>query len=107
MFLNIKDHPEELFTDGIWVVVHSTAVSGRNNTPTKNAKKVWSERGKSKIFRYWEMEDTCQLATVSSFNDVAFVYPDFSDEYMTKRTKFVIEVKPIDAWIDMHNNSEM
>ena len=105
MFLNIKDHPD--FVDGIWVVVHSSAVSGKYNTPTKEAKKVWTERGKSKLFQYWEMEKTCELAHVSSISDVAFVYPDFNDVNMTKRTKFIIEVKPVDSWVQLHNYSEL
>ena len=105
MFLDIANHPD--YVDGKYALVHSTAVFGKKYQPSKQARKVWKERGESPIFQFWDMEPTCQLAHIDTLSDVAFVYPDFSDEDMTEKTGLVIEVKPIDEWIDMHNYADV
>lgn len=104
MFLDIRNHPK--FIDGKYVIIHSTAVYGKYFRPSTKAKKVWKTRGSSPIFTFWDKEEQCQIAHVESIRSVAFVYPDFSDEDMTVKTGLVIEVKPIEDWIKLHNYSD-
>ena len=102
MFLKIDHHPT--LTNGIYAIVHSTAVNTRNpNKATPNAVSRWERRGKPSIFRFWEMERQCECIPIASIQSVAFVYEDFKDEDMTKRTGFVIEVKPMAEWVDQYN----
>ena len=102
MFLDIHNHPT--FVDGKYAIIHSTSVVGKHFRPSVKARKVWKERGSSPIFTFWEKESRCQIASVDTIKSVAFVYPDFSDEDMTIKTGMVIEVKPKEDWIDLHNN---
>ena len=105
MFLEILGHPT--YVDGKYAIVHSTAVHGKQYRPSKRARNVWKDRGEPPLFQFWDMEPTCQLAHVDALDSVAFVYPDFSDEDMAEKTGLVIEVKPIEDWIDLHNWAEI
>ena len=105
MSLEIVNQPE--YMNGKYALVHSTAVYGKQYKPSKKARKLWKDRGESPIFQFWDMEPVCQLAHIDTINDIAFVYPDFSDDDMTVKTGFVIEVKPIEEWIDLHNYAEV
>ena len=104
MFLDLKNHPDPHMVDGLYAIVHSTAVNPvRERKPTSDAVRVWRERGSSNIFQFWTMEQTCHCVNVAFITSTAFVCPDFDDEDMKHRTEFVIEVKPIPIWEDEHN----
>ena len=103
MFLNVCSHPT--MDDGMYAIVHSTAVCQRNpQKPTLAARTIWNSRGKSDMFRFWEKEKTCQCVPVASIESLAFVYKDYSDEDMTIETGYVIEAKPMSEWVAQHNS---
>ena len=88
---------------GLYAIVHSTFTDPRNhNKPHQHALKVWRDRGKSGLFKFWTMEKVFRLVGVNTFSSVCYVVPDFKDKDMTISTDFVIEVKPKDEWKDLH-----
>ena len=103
MFLELKDIPDDYYTDGIWCVVRSTYMDERRFKPHQDAMNIWKERGKSDLFKYWTMEDTLRLVKISSISSVSFVYKDYSDIDMSERTPFVIEVATMSDWDSVHN----
>ena len=102
MFLHFCNHPT--IPNGLHAIVHSTAVNTRNpHKPTPRAVARWQSRGKPDIFTFWEMEKSCHCIPIACIESLAFVYPDYKDEDMTKGTGFVIEVTPMAEWVDPHN----
>ena len=96
-----KNH-ESLLKGPLYVIVHSTATSNSPKyEPTPNAMRVQKMR-KSKICRFWTMENEYHLLSVRSIESLAFVIPDYKDEEMTSRTEFVIEFESKHKWAKAH-----
>ena len=106
MMFEVKDHPSPYIRDGIWAIVHSTAVGRNHDRPTLDAVKVWKEREQSHIFSYWEMEQQCECIPVASIVGTAFLYQDYDDEDMANETKLVIQVRDPHEWHNIHEVDE-
>ena len=85
-----------------YAIIHSAEVDEKNGKPLPAARNVWKTRGSSKVCQFWTMEKDFRYVPVETFNDIAFVYSDFSDEEMTKETKFKIQIKKKDEWEYKH-----